>query len=153
MTFSFDAIYMDLAKKISQQSHCVKKKVGAVLAKETRVISTGYNGPPSGTYNCDEKWPEVGCPRTIRGGCSLSLHAEQNAILYAMKNHVSLQNATLYVTLSPCLPCARIVFSVGIQKVVYLDSYAMYKEIDIEEGVLFLKSLGVHTLQFGNMVS
>ena len=139
----FDDIFIALATNLAKRSHCVKKKVGAVLAKETRIISIGYNGPPAGTYNCDEKWPGVGCSRDAKGSCFLALHAEQNAILYAVKNHTSVEGAVLYVTLAPCLPCARVIFSAGIEKVIYVESYAAYKGIKQEEGVAFLKEFGV----------
>ena len=79
----FDQIYMQLAVHIAQRSHCIRKHVGAVLVKDARVISIGYNGPPSGTYNCDEAFPETGCSLDEKGQCSLAIHAEQNAILYA----------------------------------------------------------------------
>lgn len=115
----FDDIYMDLAQTLARKSHCVKMQVGAVLTKDTRIISLGYNGPPAGTHNCDQEWPETGCPRDSKGGCSLAIHAEQNAILYAAKNNVSVEGATLYVTLSPCLACAKVVFTSGIKKVIF----------------------------------
>lgn len=140
---SFDEIYMHLAEQLALRSHCVKMKVGAVLTKDTRIISLGYNGPPAGTHNCDEEWPETGCPRDSKGSCSLALHAEQNAILYAAKNKVDMEGATLYVTLAPCIACARVIFSIGIKKVIYKNSYAEYKGIGIEEGVEFLKRFGV----------
>jgi len=140
---SFDDIYMDLAVNLSKRSHCVKMKVGSVIAKDTRIVSLGYNGPPAGTHNCDEVWPENGCPRSEKGGCSLALHAEENAIIYASKNKVSLEGSTLYVTLSPCLPCARMIFSMGIKKVIYLNSYAEYKGFKSDEGVDFLTKFGV----------
>src|SRR6201747_2116489 len=124
---SFDHIFMNLATDLAKRSHCVKAQVGAVLAKDTRIISIGYNGPPAGTHNCDEEWPATGCPRDSKGGCSLAIHAEQNAILYAVKNKTSVNGATLYITLSPCLACSRIIYSMGIAKVIYLDSYAAYK--------------------------
>src|SRR5450432_134798 len=108
---TFDQIFMNLATDLALRSHCVKLKVGAVLTKDTRIISLGYNGPPAGTNNCDEEWPETGCPRDSKGGCSLALHAEQNAILYAAKNQMSLDGATIYVTLSPCIACAKVLFS------------------------------------------
>ena len=57
---SFDSIFMDLAVNLAQRSHCVKAQVGAVLTKDTRIISIGYNGPPAGTHNCDEEWPGTG---------------------------------------------------------------------------------------------
>lgn len=140
---SFDEIYMDLAHKLSLRSHCVKAQVGAVLTKDTRIISLGYNGPPAGTHNCDVEWPENGCPRDSKGSCSLALHAEQNAILYAAKNNVTLEGSTLYVTLAPCIACARVIFSVGIKKVMYTKSYAEFKGLSRDEGVDFLLKFGV----------
>ncbi|MGI2257313.1 deoxycytidylate deaminase [Candidatus Cardinium hertigii] len=140
---TFDHLFMSLAIQLAKRSHCVKKKVGVVLTKESRIISTGYNGTPPGTHNCDEIWPKTGCTRSIKGGCALSIHAEQNAILYALTNHINIKNGVLYTTLSPCLPCARIIFSVGIKRVVYKDSYAAYKNLDYEEGLQFLTEFGI----------
>jgi len=145
---SFEDIYMDLAQSLALRSHCVKMKVGAVLTKDTRIISLGYNGPPAGTHNCDEEWPDTGCPRDSKGSCSLALHAEQNAILYAAKNNMSLEGATIYVTLSPCIACAKVLFSLGIKKVFYVDSYAEYKGIPSDEGVDFLKKFGVEVVRY-----
>ncbi len=140
---SFHDIYMDLAQNLAQKSHCVKIKVGAVLSKDTRIVSLGYNGPPAGTHNCDEEWPGQGCARDRKGSCSLALHAEENAILYAAKNKVNLEGATLYVTLSPCLSCARTIYTMGIKKVYFLNSYAEYKGLEVDEGVEFLRKFGV----------
>lgn len=140
---AFDDIFMELAVNLAKRSHCIKRHVGAVLTKDTRIISIGYNGPPAGTHNCDEEFPEHGCPRDSKGGCSLAIHAEQNAILYAVKNKASVEGSTLYVTLSPCLACARIIYSVGIEKVIYLNSYAEHKGIPNDEGVDFLKMFGL----------
>jgi dCMP deaminase len=145
---AYDDIFMELAVNLSKRSHCVKRQVGAVLTKDTRIISIGYNGPPAGTHNCDEEWPETGCPRDSRGSCSLALHAEENAILYATKNGTQIKDSTLYVTLAPCLACARIVYSVGITKVIYLNSYAAYKGFSVEDGVEFLKKFGVVVEQY-----
>jgi dCMP deaminase len=139
---------MQLAEQLARRSHCVKMQVGAVLTKDTRIISLGYNGPPAGTHNCDEEWPDTGCPRDSKGSCSLALHAEQNAILYAAKNKVDMEGSTLYVTLAPCIACARVIFSVGIKKVIYKNSYAEYKGIGIEEGVEFLKKFGVEVIRW-----
>src|SRR5215470_11136122 len=119
---SFDEIYMELAMNLARKSHCVKMKVGAVLTKDTRIVSLGYNGPPSGTHNCDEEWPETGCPRDSKGSCSLALHAEENAMVYAVKNGTDIKDSTMYVTLSPCLSCARLMYASGVKKVIYLHS-------------------------------
>ena len=145
---SFDDIYMELAEKLAKRSHCVKAQVGAVLTKDTRIVSLGYNGPPAGTHNCDEVWPEEGCPRDSKGSCSLALHAEQNAILYASKNNVAIEGATLYVTLSPCIACARVIFTTGIRKVYYLNSYADFKGLKSDEGVDFLQKFGVEVVRY-----
>jgi dCMP deaminase len=145
---SFDDIYMDLAVNLAEKSHCVKIKVGAVLTRDTRIVSLGYNGPPAGTHNCDQEWPTQGCARDRKGGCSLAIHAEENAILYAAKNNTQIEGATLYVTLSPCLACARVIFTTGIRKVIFLKSYAEYKGIDHDEGVDFLRKFNVEVIQY-----
>lgn len=135
---------MNLASDLAQRSHCVKNQVGAVLTKDTRIISIGYNGPPANTHNCDEEWPSEGCPRDSRNSCSLALHAEENAILYAVKNGTQIQGATLYTTLSPCIACARLILSSGIKEVFFRDSYAAYKGLAQDEGVDFLNKFGVN---------
>ena len=145
---TFDDIYMELAENLSKRSHCVKAQVGAVLTKDTRIISVGYNGPPAGTHNCDKEFGAEGCPRDSKNSCSLALHAEQNAILYASKNNVSIQDCTLYVTLSPCIACARVIFTIGIKKVFYIHSYAQYKGLPSDEGVDFLRKFGVEVVQY-----
>lgn len=149
----FDDIFMELAVNLAKRSHCIKKHVGAVLAKDTRIISIGYNGPPAGTHNCDEEFPETGCSRDSKGSCSLALHAEQNAILYAVKNKASVEGSTLYVTLAPCLACARIIYSMGISKVIYMYSYAVYKGLPLDEGIEFLTKFGVQAEKYENKIS
>lgn len=144
----FDDIYMELAVNLAKRSHCIKRHVGAVLAKDTRIISIGYNGPPAGTHNCDVEFPETGCSKDSKGSCSLAIHAEQNAIMYAVKNKASVEGSTLYTTLSPCMACARIIYSMGIEKVVYLKSYAEYKGIELDEGIDFLDKFGVQTEKY-----
>lgn len=144
----FDDIFMELAVNLAKRSHCIKRHVGAVLTKDTRIISIGYNGPPAGTHNCDLEWPDQGCPRDSKGGCSLAIHAEQNALLYAVKNKTEVVGATLYVTLSPCLACSRIIYTMGVSNVIYLNSYAEYKGIGSDEGVDFLRKFGVNVERY-----
>ncbi|HEY0770630.1 MAG TPA: deaminase, partial [Sphingobacteriaceae bacterium] len=83
-----------------------------------------------------------------RNSCSLALHAEENAILYATKNGAELEGSTLYITLSPCLPCARLIFSSGIKGVYFKSSYAEYKGLPSDEGVDFLNRFGVLCMKF-----
>ncbi|MBB5636275.1 dCMP deaminase [Pedobacter cryoconitis] len=144
----FNDIYMNLAVDLAARSHCVRAQVGAVLTKDTRIISIGYNGPPSGTHNCDEEWPGQGCEKDSRGSCSLALHAEENAILYASRNGSKIEGATLYTTLSPCIACARLILSSGIKVVYFKDSYAAYKGLSSDEGVDFLKRFGVEVNKY-----
>lgn len=144
----FDDIYMNLASDLAARSHCVRAQVGAVLTKDTRIISIGYNGPPPGTHNCDEEWPDTGCDKDSRGSCSLALHAEENAILFATKNGANIEGGTLYCTLSPCIACARLILSSGIKKVLYRNSYAEYKGLASDEGVDFLKRFGVQVNKY-----
>ena len=145
---SFNLIFMNLATDLAARSHCVRAHVGAVLVKETRIISIGYNGPPAGTHNCDEEWPDTGCDRDSKGSCSLALHAEENAILYAVKNGSKIAGSTLYTTLSPCIACARLILSSGIKIVYFKDSYAEYKGLPSDEGVDFLRRFGVEVIKF-----
>lgn len=149
----FDDIFMELAVNLAKRSHCIKKHVGAVLTKDTRIISIGYNGPPSGTHNCDVEFPDTGCARDSKGSCSLAIHAEQNAILYAVKNNASVEGSTLFVTLAPCLACARIIYSMGISKVVYMYSYAEYKGLPFDEGVSFLQKFGVEVVKYPKVIA
>lgn len=145
----FDDIFMNLAIDLAKRSHCCRAQVGAVLTNETRIISIGYNGPPAGTHNCDEEFADVGgCPKDSKGSCSLALHAEQNAILYASKNGAKVEGATMYVTLSPCISCARVIYTMKIKKVFYLNSYAEYKGIPSDEGVDFLRKFGVEVVKY-----
>ena len=144
----FDDIFMDLAINLAQRSHCVRAQVGAVLCKDTRIISIGYNGPPAGTHNCDDEFGELGCPKDSKGSCSLALHAEQNAILYATKNGAEVEGTTLYVTLSPCISCARVIYTMKIKRVIFLKSYATYKGLAIDEGVEFLRKFGLNVEQY-----
>lgn len=143
----FDTIFMELAANLAKRSHCVRAQVGAVLTNETRIISIGYNGPPAETHNCDEDFGEAGCPKDSKGSCSLALHAEQNAILHAVKNGSRVEGGTIYVTLSPCISCARVIYTMKIKKVFYLNSYAQYKGIPSDEGVDFLRKFGIEVEQ------
>lgn len=150
----FDDIYMELAVNLAKRSHCIKRHVGAVLTKNTRIISIGYNGPPAGTHNCDEEFPNEGCGQDSKGSCKLAIHAEQNAIMFAVKNKASVEGTTLYVTLSPCIACARIIFSMGIKEVIYLKSYAEYKGLPSDEGIDFLTKFGVTVKKYeGNLAN
>ena len=137
----WDEYFMKLAKVASLRSNCVKRKVAAVIVRDKRVISTGYNGTPRGTKNCFEG----GCPRcnnladsgTLLEECLCS-HGEENAITQAAYHGVSVKGGILYTTFAPCLTCTKMMINAGIREVVYnLDyplnetSYKLFQEADV----------------------
>jgi dCMP deaminase len=125
---SWDEYFMNIAKVAALRSNCVKRKVAAVIVKDKRVISTGYNGTPRGTRNCYEG----GCPRcndladsgTRLDECLCS-HGEENAIVQAAYHGVSVSAATLYTTFAPCLMCTKMIINAGIREVVYNEDYPL----------------------------
>lgn len=117
---SFDQMYMAIAEIVALRSTCLRGQVGAVITKDTRVVSIGYNGAPSKIGQCDQ----YGCiVDSEKGGCIRTIHAEQNAIAYASRVGIPLENATLYVTISPCIDCAKLIIASGIKRLVYLQEY------------------------------
>jgi dCMP deaminase len=125
---SWDEYFMSIARVVASRSNCVKRKVAAVVTIDRRIISTGYNGTPRGTRNCNEG----GCPRcndlapggTGLGDCLCS-HGEENAITQAAYHGVSLRGATIYSTFSPCLQCTKLVINAGLAEVVYNADYPL----------------------------
>lgn len=123
-----DTYFTNIALAVAERSNCCKRKVGAILVKDRRIISTGYNGTPRGTQNCDEG----GCARCAAGdttGVDLDLcvcsHGEENAIVQAAYHGVSVKGSYIYTTLFPCPLCAKMIINAGVEKVVYLIDYAL----------------------------
>jgi dCMP deaminase len=125
---SWDEYFMKIAQVAALRSNCVKRKVAAVIVRDKRVISTGYNGTPRGTKNCYEG----GCPRcnnladsgTKLDECLCS-HGEENSITQAAYHGVSVKDATLYTTFAPCLMCTKMIINAGIREVVYNKDYPL----------------------------
>src|SRR5437016_14135290 len=125
---SWDEYFMNIAKVVAARSNCIKRKVASIIVKDKRVISTGYNGTPRGTRNCNEG----GCPRcnslapsgTKLDECLCS-HGEENAIVQASYHGVSLKDAIIYTTFAPCLMCAKMIINSGIREVVYNMDYPL----------------------------
>ncbi len=111
----FDRRYLEMAQIWSKNSYCVRRQVGALIVKGRMIISDGYNGTPSGFENICED--EEGKTKAY------VLHAEANAITKVAKSNNSSDGATLYVTASPCVECAKLIIQAGIKRVVYLDQY------------------------------
>ena len=109
-----DKTFINIAKEVGTLSHCTRSKVGAVLVKDGNVISFGYNGTPAGMDNCCEE-NDVTKDEVI--------HAEMNSILKAAKSGNSVEGSTLYLTLSPCKECSKLILQSGVKKVVYLNTY------------------------------
>src|SRR6185503_5304652 len=125
---SWDEYFMNIAKVVASRSNCMKRKVAAIIVRDKRVISTGYNGTPRGTLNCNEG----GCPRcnslaasgTALDECLCS-HGEENAIVQASYHGVSLKDAIIYSTFAPCLQCAKMIINSGIREVIYNMDYPL----------------------------
>lgn len=115
---SWDEYFTDLAFGIAQRGTCDRAQVGAVIVRDRRVLTTGYNGSPAGLPHCDD----VG-HLMIDNHCVRTLHAEQNAIIQAALHGISVQGATCYVTHQPCLTCAKMIINAGIVRVIYAGNY------------------------------
>jgi dCMP deaminase len=124
----WDEYFMAIARVVASRSNCVKRKVAAVVTKDRRIISTGYNGTPRGVPNCNEG----GCPRCnsfAEGGTRLDeclcSHGEENAITQAAYHGVSVRGGTIYTTFSPCLTCTKMIINSGLTEVVYNVDYPL----------------------------
>jgi dCMP deaminase len=115
---TWDEYFLDIAFSVAERSTCDRAHVGAVLVRDKRILSTGYNGSPAGLPHCDE----VG-HLMVDGHCVRTLHAEQNAIIQSALHGVSSEGATAYVTHQPCLTCAKMLINAGVTRVVYAGSY------------------------------
>jgi dCMP deaminase len=142
----WDTYFMDIAHVVKSRGNCIRRKVAAVVVKDRRVVSTGYNGTPRGVRNCCDG----GCPRCESdapsgadlGECICS-HAEENAITQAAYHGTGLKGATLYCTLSPCLICAKMIINAGIEEVVYESDYEF-----AEQTRLLFDEAGVRCRQY-----
>ncbi|HLU49053.1 MAG TPA: dCMP deaminase family protein [Planctomycetota bacterium] len=115
---SWDEYFMRIALEVATRSTCDRKNVGAVIVRDRNILSTGYNGSVSGLEHCDE----VG-HRLENDHCTMTIHAEANAILLAAKNGVMINGASIYITASPCWNCFKLVANAGIRKIVYGEFY------------------------------
>lgn len=133
----FDRSYLEMAKVWAKNSYCQRRKVGALLVKDNMIISDGFNGTPSGFENICED--ENGKTKPY------VLHAEANAITKVAKSGNSSQGATLYITDSPCMECAKLIIQAGIVRVVYLNEYR------VRDGIELLKRSGIEICKYDNL--
>lgn len=137
----WDSYFMAITVLVSKRSTCTRRSVGAVIVKDKRILSTGYNGAPSGIEHCSE----IGClreklnvPSGEKHELCRGIHAEQNAIIQAAFHGVSIKGATLYCTNQPCSICAKMIINAGIKNIFYQEGYAdsmsrqMLKDADVD---------------------
>jgi dCMP deaminase len=142
---TIDDYFMQMAHLAATRSTCVRRAVGAVIVKEKRVLTTGYNGAPRGMAHCEE----VGClreklkvPSGQRHELCRGVHAEQNAIVQAAYFGASIKGATMYITNSPCSVCAKLIVNAGIAKIFYEDGYPDELALEV------LREGGVEVVKF-----
>ena len=127
MRVSWDEYFMEIAEIVKTRSTCIRRQIGAVIVKDNRIITTGYNGAPSGCRHCTEIGScyrqEHNIPSGERHELCRALHAEQNAIIQAARIGNTTDGATIYVTNQPCVICAKMYNNAGIKRIVYKDSY------------------------------
>lgn len=137
----WDSYFMAITILVAKRSTCIRRSVGAVIVKDKRILSTGYNGAPSGISHCSE----VGClrdqlnvPSGEKHELCRGIHAEQNAIIQAAFHGVSIKGATLYCTNQPCSICAKMIINAGIKNIFYQEGYddsmsrQMLKDADVD---------------------
>ncbi len=109
---------MDITLDVSRRSTCLRAQVGAIIVKDKRILTTGYNGAPKGLPHCLDEGCEI-----VDGHCVRTLHAEQNAIIQAALHGISLEGGTIYTTHQPCATCAKMIINAGMTRVIYAGLY------------------------------
>ena len=115
---TWDAYFIEITLAVAKRSTCHRAQVGAIIVKDKRILTTGYNGAPRGLPHC----LDAGC-EIVDGHCIRTLHAEQNAIIQAALHGVSLEGGTIYTTHQPCHTCAKMIINAGLLRVVYAGHY------------------------------
>lgn len=140
---SWDQYFLELAGNVANRSTCLRRHVGALLVVNRRILTTGYNGVPSGLSHCGENGKQclrqdMNVPSGTRQELCRGLHAEQNAIIQAALHGVSTKGATLYCTHQPCITCAKMLINAGVERIVYKGEYPdeLSMEMIGESGIL-----------------
>ena len=137
---SWNEYFLTIATMVASRSTCLRRRVGAVLVSDKRILSTGYNGPPRGLVHCAQRGclrEELGIPSGERHEICRGLHAEQNAIIQAALFGVSIKESVLYCTTFPCIICSKMLINSGVKAIYYVDGYP--DELSLE----MLKEAGV----------
>ena len=142
-----DVIFLNIAKEISKMSKCVSYKVGVIIVKDKRIISTGYNGTPSGFQNCNEVFKDDIYSREMHHEFSekYEIHAEMNAIIFAARNGISIEGADVYTTLHPCNNCLKNLCNCGIRNIFYSIDYDKFEDSKLTDALL--KKSGINLIK------
>lgn len=141
---AWDEYFMNIVDIVKTRSTCMRRQVGAVIVRDRRILTTGYNGTPSGLRHCSE----VGClreelkiPSGERHELCRGIHAEQNAIIQAALFGVPIQNSTIYINVSPCILCTKMIINAGITRIVTREAYndALALKMLEESGIEYVK--------------
>ncbi|MFO7928367.1 MAG: cytidine/deoxycytidylate deaminase family protein [Candidatus Humimicrobiaceae bacterium] len=142
---SWDEYFISITRQVATRSTCLRRKVGAILVKNKRILTTGYNGAPMGVENCLEIGTclrqELGIPSGQRHEICRGLHAEQNAILQAAYHGVQIKESVIYTTTQPCVMCAKMIINSGIRAIYHTESYPDRLAMDLlkEAGIEIIK--------------
>jgi dCMP deaminase len=142
---SWDDYFMEMLEVIKQRSTCVRRHVGAVIVRDHRIISTGYNGAPTGLRHCTKETcvrMKYGIKSGERHELCRATHAEQNAIISAARMGTSIEGAEIYITDSPCILCTKMLINAGIKRIVYRGAYPDSFSLEM------LEEAGVETVQY-----
>ncbi len=145
---SWDEYFISITKTVASRSTCLRRKVGAIIVKDKRILTTGYNGAPKGVKSCLEIGrcyrEELGIPSGQRHEICRALHAEQNAIIQAAYHGVQIAGSDIYSTTQPCALCAKMLINAGIKKIFYYEDYPDQLALDL------LNEAGVELIRFEN---
>ncbi len=146
----WDSRFMELTELVGTWASCFRRKVGAIIVKDKRVLTTGYNGAPAGISSCMERGEclreKMNIPSGTRAETCYAAHAEQNAIIQAARYGANIDGATLYCTHQPCVICAKMIINAGIRRVVYKEGYP--DEFSIE----LFKEAGTEIIKYEEMI-
>jgi len=123
---SWDEYFMDIAHQVATRSTCTRRRIGAVVVRDKRILATGYNNVPSGIEHCTTRGclrDEMNIPSGERHELCRGIHAEQNAIAQAARNGVSVEGSTVYCTHQPCILCAKLMINAGVVEIVFVGEY------------------------------
>ncbi len=137
---SWEEYFMQITQVVASRSTCLRRKVGAAIVKDNRILATGYNGAPAGLAHCIERGcmrEKLGIPSGQRHELCRALHAEQNAIIQAAVHGIAIRGSVIYVTNQPCVMCSKMIVNAGIKKVIFAGEYPDELSLEIfnEAGV------------------